>query len=191
MQLKPPKAVVVLSGGLDSTVALAHVLDEDYECQLLAFDYGQKHSEELSAAMRVAEYYRLSLSVFSLQGLGGFSGSSLLANGGQLPENRDVDIISNEISSTYVPGRNLIFLSIAASVAESIEAEVVVTGFNFNDSRGIPAPDGRVEFQKAVELAMLLGTKCGVEGNPVEIYSPLLAMSKREVIEYGASLSAS
>lgn len=191
------RAVVTLSGGMDSATALAEALDADYECFPVAFDYGQRQLEELRCAKKlVARYQQRGAAVNDLRvvTLGGMELGSALTGAKPLPVGRTTnEVLDESIGVTYVPCRNSIFLSIAAALAEALEADGVWTGFNCNDARGFPVPDGRLEFVRAMELAIMLGSKRGaLEGNPIEIVSPLLELDKagviRRAIELGVPL---
>ncbi len=179
------KAVVLLSGGLDSTTALAWALSHGYQAFALILDYGQKHSRELKSAVRIAKYYKVSYQRvrFSLP----WGGSALLGKKSKLPLSRSLkEINAGGIPSTYVPARNTLFLSFALSYSEVLEANAIVIGANAVDYSGYP--DCRAPYLKAVQQVARLGTKRGDEGNKIEILAPLIKMSKAEIIRLGTKL---
>jgi len=183
MTIRTGKAVVLLSGGLDSSTALAWaVRKQGWECHSLAFDYGQRHHIELEASARVAA----SLGVadhrvlhVNLSDIGGSALTSEIA----VPKDQET---THGIPVTYVPARNLIFLSIATALAERIQASRIVIGANIIDYSGYP--DCRPEFFDAFCKAAQLGTKAGVEGQSFSIETPLIQMKKSEIITLGLSL---
>ncbi|MDD5746129.1 MAG: 7-cyano-7-deazaguanine synthase QueC [Candidatus Omnitrophica bacterium] len=170
-----PKAVVLLSGGLDSTTTLYEAKRQGYDTVCLTFDYGQRHKKEIRRAEKIA---RLSGSVWQLVRFGlPWKGSSLLDRSMRVPKNRS---LKHGIPSTYVPGRNIIFLSIAASFAECIGARAIFIGANEIDFSGYP--DCRQEFLRAFEQALRKGTKQGVEGSGITIHAPLLKKNKARIV---------
>jgi len=178
-------AVVLLSGGIDSAVSAAIAKKAGYELFGLTFDYGQRHSFEIKAAKKVASHLKFEKHlIFSLP-LKQFQSSSLLGKG-EVPKARTEKEIAEGIPSTYVPARNLIFLSVAVSFAESISAQSVVYGAHTVDYSGYP--DCRPEFIEAFEHAANLGTKTGVEHRLIRIWAPLIRMGKAEIIKTGAEL---
>jgi len=178
------KVIVLLSGGLDSTVTLAHSLDEGNETVALSFGYGQKHSRELNSAKAVAEYYNIKQIVADMD-MSSFR-SSLIGNSNDAEKDRKN--IGNDIPDTYVPARNIIMLSIAAGLCESIGAGAIYIGANTVDYSGYP--DCRKEFFDAFEEMLSKGTKAGVEGRPIKIVAPILNLSKKEIIVSGKKLGA-
>jgi len=177
------KAVVLLSGGLDSTTALAWAIREKgWHCTTLAFDYGQRHRVELEASAKIAALYDVldhRVIAVDLPVIGGSALTSSLDVPKDLPE-------SSQIPVTYVPARNLIFLSLAAGLAETIGAEKIVIGANVVDYSGYP--DCRSEFLSAFESVAMLGTKAGSEGRSLEVVAPLIALDKSEIIALGLKL---
>lgn len=180
------RAVVLASGGLDSTVAAAVARRDGYELHFLTIDYRQRHAVEIERAGHVAAAlgaaHHLVLEV-NLRALGG----SALTGDFAVPKNRDVEERGRYIPATYVPGRNLIFLSLAAAHAEVLGAPVIYFGANVVDYSGYP--DCRPEFIHAFEAAVQAGTKAGVEGKRIEVRAPLLALTKAEIIQLGVRMS--
>ena len=175
------KAVILVSGGLDSSTVLAMAIQQRYQCYTLSFDYGQRHRSELDAAVRVSE----SMSVvehkvikLDLQAIGG---SALTDIGIAVPEQE-----TTGIPVTYVPARNTIFLSIALGWAEVIEANKIFVGVNAVDYSGYP--DCRPEYIASFEAMANLATRAGVEGNRLSIEAPLIDMSKSQIIQAGLRL---
>ncbi len=175
------RAVVLLSGGLDSATTLAWARAEGYDCHALSVHYGQRHSAELAAAARVAT--ALGAREHRVMGidLAGIGGSSLTDLSMPVPETP-----GDGIPSTYVPARNTLLLSLALGWAEVLEAEAVVVGVNAVDYSGYP--DCRPEFIAAFQEVARVGTRAGVEGRGVRLLAPLAAMSKRAIIETGLRL---
>ena len=174
-------SVVLLSGGLDSTTTLAMALREG-DAVALTFDYGQRHSREVERARRIAEHYGIQQIVFPLY-LQGFS-SALIKRGDEIPDGVEV---RDEIPATYVPARNILFLSIALGVAESIGADSIHIGVNAVDYSGYP--DCRPEFIEAFQRMADVGTKTGVEGRAPRIRTPILNMSKGEIVSAGTEMN--
>jgi len=181
-----PRAVVLLSGGLDSATCLAVARAEGYECHCLSFAYGQRHDVELEAARRVAQalgaadhkVIRLDLRAF---------GGSALTDDIEVPRPTDeAEIGRGGIPVTYVPARNTIFLSFGLAWAEVLGAFDLFIGANALDYSGYP--DCRPEFLEAFERVANLGTKAGVEGHRFRIHAPLLRLTKAEIIRKGAAL---
>ena len=175
------KAVVLLSGGLDSTTLLAIAAAEGYACYTLSFDYGQRHRTELLAAQRLsAQMGAVSHKVIRLD-LGTVGGSALTDLQIDVPE-----APSSGIPVTYVPARNTVFLSLALGWAEVLEAHDIFIGVNAVDYSGYP--DCRPAFIEAFQRMANLATRAGVEGQVMHIRSPLIALSKAEIIARGVSL---
>jgi len=179
-------AVLLLSGGIDSTTAGAIAKREGFQLHALSFRYGQRHEHELEAAKRVADFLaaRAHLVIdFDLRAIGG----SALTDHIDVPKGRDPAEITHGIPVTYVPARNTIFLSFALALAERIEAEDIFFGANQLDYSGYP--DCREEYIQAYERMANLATKAGVEGRSrVKIHAPLLHMTKSEIITKGMEL---
>ena len=187
---KIDKAVVLLSGGLDSATVLAMVRDEGYEAHALSFRYGQRHAVELEAADRVAKAYgAFEHRVIDID-LAAFGGSAL-TDDIPVPKGRDIATMEAEIPVTYVPARNTVFLSFALAYAEVLEAKDIFIGINALDYSGYP--DCRPEFIAAFQTMANLATKAGVEGleagaAPITIHTPLLDLTKGEIISRGAAM---
>ncbi len=182
MKISKPKAVILLSGGLDSAVALYLAKQRGFDCRSLVFNYGQRHSKEIECAKKIAlkagcDYKLLNISL-------PWKGSLLLEGRKKLPvaSNR----FAKNIPSTYVPGRNIIFLSFALSYAEAIGAQSIFIGAHNQDYSGYP--DCRPEFFKAFSVMALKGTKAGTENKRIIIEAPLLNKGKAEIIKIGAKL---
>jgi 7-cyano-7-deazaguanine synthase len=185
-QTEPKKAVVLLSGGLDSTTVTAIAKAEGYEVYALSFSYGQRHSSELKAASHVAESLGVAQHRIATIDLRAFGGSAL-TDGIEVPKGRAVSEMSNGIPITYVPARNTIFLSFALAWAEVIGCSDLFIGVNALDYSGYP--DCRPEFIEAFESMAKLATKAGVEGRQeVKIHTPLISLSKAEIIRRGMEL---
>lgn len=181
-----PAAVVLLSGGLDSATALAMTMDKGLSCHCLSVDYGQRHRVELDAARAVAaaagvqdhRVVALDLTIF---------GGSALTDAAPVPKPANLDGVGERVPVTYVPARNTIFLSLALAFAEVVQATDIVIGANAVDYSGYP--DCRGEFLQAFEQLAALATRAAVEdGNAVHIRSPLLKLTKAEIIRAGMRL---
>ena len=179
------KAVILLSGGLDSTTVLAIAQAQGYEPYALSFRYGQRHSVELVSAQRVAQAMQVKEHVIADINLRAFGGSALTADIDVL-KGRDTDTMETDIPITYVPARNTIFLSFALGWAEVLQAQHIFLGVNALDYSGYP--DCRPEFITAFETMANLATKSGVEGHKLHIHSPLIQMSKADIIRQGLAL---
>jgi 7-cyano-7-deazaguanine synthase len=177
-------AVVLLSGGLDSTTAAAIARSEGCQLFALTIRYGQVHDRELEAARKVAIALGVSRHVELDVDLRAFGGSALTGHGA-IPKDRDLED-ARTIPSTYVPARNTVFLSLALSWAEVIGATSIVIGVNALDYSGYP--DCRPEYLEAFERLASLATRAGVEGTTLRIHAPLLRMSKAEIIRAGVAL---
>ncbi len=178
------KAVVILSGGLDSSTCLGVAVDALYDVHALTFDYGQRHRIEIEAAKKVAEHYRVKEhKIARLPFLKDIGKSALTEDIYDVPTS---GVQEGEIPITYVPGRNLIFLSIATAYAETVQASAIYIGVNALDYSGYP--DCRPEFIEAFQQVAKLGTKVGVEGLPVTVETPLLHLSKADIVRLGTRL---
>ncbi|MDX8398350.1 MAG: 7-cyano-7-deazaguanine synthase QueC [Mariprofundaceae bacterium] len=175
--------MVLLSGGLDSATALAWALKEQHwQCITLSFDYGQRHSVELEASRQVA-------SAFGIEDHREIAVDLSVIGGSALTSNIDVpkdEAHHQEIPVTYVPARNLIFLSLAAGLAETVGANKIVIGANIVDYSGYP--DCRPEFLNSFASIAKLGTKVGAEGGDLEVVAPLIELDKSEIIAMGLKL---
>jgi 7-cyano-7-deazaguanine synthase len=176
-------AVVLLSGGLDSYTAAAIARAEGFRLHALTVRYGQRHVHELDAARRVARWLGVERHVEIDVNLSAFGGSSLTGSG-EVPKDRPID--PAEIPSTYVPARNTVFLALALGWAESLGAHDIVIGVNALDYSGYP--DCRPEFIEAFERLAALATAAGVHGERFRIHTPLVAMSKADIIRQGLAL---
>ena len=180
-QSDKPKAVVLVSGGLDSATVLAMAQADGFECHTLAFDYGQRHRAELLAAQRVsAAMCAIEHKVVTLD-LRSIGGSALTDSAIAVPEER-----SEGIPVTYVPARNTVFLSIALGWAEVLGARDIFIGVNAVDYSGYP--DCRPEYIEAFQRLANLATRAGVEGRPFSIRVPLIQLSKGDIIRRGVTL---
>ena len=180
------KAVVLLSGGLDSTTVLAIARDQSFEPYALSFRYGQRHEIELAAAKRIAEVAGVARHVVCDIDLRVFGGSALTANV-DVPKHDTADEISaDEIPITYVPARNTVFLSFALAYAEVIGSTDIFIGVNALDYSGYP--DCRPEYIAAFSQMANLATRAGVEGNDLKIHTPLIDLTKGQTVEIGERL---
>ncbi len=184
IKIKPKnqkKAIVLLSGGLDSTVSLYYALSKGYDAHCLTFDYGQRHKKEIKLAQKIAEKAKCNWQLVKI--ILPWKGSSLLDKKQKIPKKRKID---KEIPSTYVPARNIIFLSFAASYAESIKAQSVFIGANEIDYSGYP--DCRQEFLDAFAVALKKGTKAGTKGMKIVITAPLVKKNKKQIVQLAIKL---
>jgi len=179
------RAVVLLSGGLDSTTCLAWARAQGFACHTLAVDYGQRHRVELEAARAIAarsnnvEHREIAV---DLRVLGGSALTAAIA----VPKHRALDAMADQIPVTYVPARNTILLALALAYAETLGARDIVAGMNALDYSGYP--DCRPEFVAAFERVAALGTRAGAEGTRFRIHTPLMALDKAGIIRLGQSL---
>ncbi len=178
-------AVVLLSGGLDSTTALAQAIADGCKVTAISFRYGQRHTKELVSAENVCRFYNVDHVVIDLN-LSSFR-SALTRADLDVPLDREGDLDA-KIPITYVPARNIIFLSIAAGLCESIDADRIYIGANAVDYSGYP--DCRPEFFEAYEKMIEKGTKAGVEGHPIKVMTPILHDSKADIVRRGKELGA-
>ena len=184
------RAIILLSGGLDSATTLFLAKNKGLDCYCLAFDYGQRHNREIESAKKIARAAKCPLQVVKIRLP--WKGSSLLdkkiklkAHSPTCPE-RKRGKHKAQIPATYVPARNIIFLSFALSYAEAIGAEKVFIGANAIDYSGYP--DCRPGFYKSFSIAAKKGTKSGVEGKPIKIETPLINKTKAQIVRLGKSL---
>ncbi len=193
------KAVIILSGGLDSTTCMGIAAEAGYSLYPLTFDYGQRHRIELLNAQKVADHYCVGdkLKLITLPFLRDFGGSALTDDqiavphmdapqGNGYTEGKMMLDVNEDIPVTYVPGRNLLFLSIATSYAEAIGAEAIYIGVNALDYSGYP--DCRPDFIDKVNEVITLATKVGVQGGSIRIQTPLIHMTKADIIREGLRL---
>jgi 7-cyano-7-deazaguanine synthase len=183
--MSQPRAVVLLSGGMDSATTAAIALQQGFDVHALSFRYGQRHKAELDAARRVAERLKLSSHLvldIDLRAIGG----SALTDKLEVPKDTPLEHIGRQIPPTYVPARNTIFLSFALALAEVIGASNIFIGANAMDFSGYP--DCRPEYFRAFQAMANLATRAGVEGDRITIHTPLIQLSKREIIQRGLAL---
>jgi len=176
------KAIIIFSGGLDSTTCLYFAKQQGFDCYAITFDYGQKAQSEILASKRICKVAKvIEHKIFNID-IAQFKGSALTDSNINIPKNE----LSKDIPITYVPARNTIFLSIALGWAETLDAFDIFIGVNQLDYSGYP--DCRDEYIKAFEKLSNLATKKGVESNTFKIHTPLLRMNKSEIIKLGMSL---
>ena len=168
------KAIILLSGGLDSATTLYYAINNGYQCFALTFDYGQRHRKEINAAKYIAKKAKVSQTILEIKLP--WKGSALLDKKIKVPQKRAKELLSSEIPITYVPARNTIFLSFALSYAEAMSADSIFIGANAIDYSGYP--DCRPDFIHAMEKAGRLGTKHG----KIRILAPLIKLSKTKII---------
>lgn len=180
------KAVILLSGGLDSSTVLYQAKADGYECYAISFDYQQRHRKELEAARAIASSADVQEHQVVNFDLRQWGGSALTDNALDLPEHRSLAEMSENIPLTYVPARNTIFLSFGLSYAEALNAERVYLGVNALDYSGYP--DCRPDYIQAMQQVFKLGTKQGREGQSIQIVAPLIDLKKTEIIELGNQL---
>jgi 7-cyano-7-deazaguanine synthase len=179
------KAIILFSGGIDSTVILADALSKGRDCLALSFDYGQRHRVELEQAKKIAKIYGVPHRIIHIDPQT-FDQSSLV-NEADVPINRTAeDIESGGIPSTYVPARNTLFLSYALGQAEIFEAQEIYIGCNKDDR--LPYPDCRPAFIEAFQALIATATKQSVTAKPPKLVAPLLDMTKKDIVEKGRTL---
>jgi 7-cyano-7-deazaguanine synthase len=179
---KQKKAVILLSGGLDSTTTLAIAKSQGFECYALSFDYGQKQKSELISAAEIAKHFSVVEHRIMNISLSDFGGSALTDENIEVPDFKE----SDEIPITYVPARNTIFLSFAMAWAEVLDCQSIFIGVNALDYSGYP--DCRQAYINAFETMANLATKQGVEGKKLSIITPLIDLNKADIIKTGLSL---
>ncbi len=175
------KAVILVSGGLDSTTVVAMAKSQGYDCYTLSFDYGQRHRSELVAAQKISELMTVHAHKVVKLDLGSIGGSALTDSSIEVPETE-----TTGIPVTYVPARNTVFLSIALGWAEVLGANDIFLGVNAVDYSGYP--DCRPEYIKAFETMANLATKAAVEGQKLTVHAPLIDLSKGQIVEAGMAL---
>mgnify|MGYP001044441687 CR=1 FL=1 len=175
------RAVVLLSGGLDSATALAIAKEQGYSCHVLSFDYGQRSVTELNAARAIAEQVGVAEHRVLRLHLEDFGGSALTDTSIDVPEGEE-----EGVPVTYVPARNTVFLSLALGWAEVLDADAIFIGVNAVDYSGYP--DCRPEFIEAFERMANLATRRGINGDPVRIQTPLMHLTKADIIRRGVAL---
>ena len=180
MSKKSNKALVLLSGGLDSSVVLSVCQDKGYDIYAISFDYGQRHKVELEYAKFQATFFNcISHEVFKME----FYGGSALTDEIKVPKNRDSHSMSKDIPVTYVPSRNIVFLSFASGYAECHDIDNIFLGVNAIDYSGYP--DCRKNFIDNFEKLINKSTKKGLEGSKFKINTPLINLSKKDIIKLG------
>jgi 7-cyano-7-deazaguanine synthase len=181
------KAIILFSGGIDSTVMLALAKSRKLDCVALSFDYGQRHRIELKHAAKIAKHYSVPQLIINLDPKA--FGNAAMVNEDEVPHNRSGDeIASSGIPNTYVPARNTLFLSFALAQAELLKAKEIHFGANALDC--VPYPDCRPEFIKAYQELINTATQQSVEGNPPQIVAPLIEWNKKKIIQKGLELKA-
>jgi 7-cyano-7-deazaguanine synthase len=183
---QPPPAVVLLSGGLDSSTLLAIAKESGFGVHAISFRYGQRHTFELQLATEQATIQGALSHVIVDIDLAQFGGSALTVPSIAVPKHDDADQIGSHIPITYVPARNTVFLSLALAYAETILSRDIFIGVNALDYSGYP--DCRPEFIDAFEVMANLATKAGVQGNRIQIHTPLISLSKAQIIARGIEL---
>ena len=181
-----PRAVVLLSGGMDSATALATAKSDGFDVIALTVDYGQRHRREIEAAKRVAKHFGVRDHRIVSLDLTPIGGSALTDKTIRIPAQRRLEEIGRGIPVTYVPARNTILLSYALGLAEATGAKAIYIAANSQDYSGYP--DCRPEFYQAFQEIARLGTKRGVEGDVIEIRTPLIAMAKADIVRKGQEL---
>ena len=184
--ISPKKAVVLLSGGLDSTTCLAICKEAGFAPYAISFRYGQRHAIELDRARQIAIDAQVAKHVIVNLDLGGFGGSALTDLNLNVPKHDSADQLGNDIPLTYVPARNTVFLSYALAWAEVLGAQDIYIGVNALDYSGYP--DCRPEYIRAFETMANLATKSGVQGNRLIIHAPLITWTKSQIIRKGIEL---
>jgi 7-cyano-7-deazaguanine synthase len=179
------KAVILVSGGLDSATVLALALADGYICTALSVNYGQRHLVELECARKLVAHMGVTDHREVVIDIGGFGGSALTDTTIDVPTQADLKQ-QQDIPITYVPARNTIFLSVALGLAEVLGAQDIFIGANAVDYSGYP--DCRPEFINAFEELANLATRCGVEGNTIQIQAPLIDLTKADIIRLGVQL---
>jgi 7-cyano-7-deazaguanine synthase len=180
------KAVILLSGGLDSSTVLYQAKADGCQCYAISFDYQQRHRKELNSALMLANTVGVIEHQVVNFDLRQWGGSALTDDKINLPQERSLAEMADHIPTTYVPARNTIFLSFALGYAEAIAAERVYIGVNALDYSGYP--DCRPDYMQAIQEVFRLGTKQGRSGEPIKIITPLIDLKKTEIIQLGNQL---
>ena len=187
-----PKSIALLSGGLDSCVALACALEDSEVIQCLSISYGQKHSRELESAAQIANHYKLEWEMVNLESLGVIlalhHACALVDPTEDLPKGRRMSEMTARVPRSYVPGRNTIMLSLAQSVAEALDVDEIYCGFNAVDFSGYP--DCRPIFVEAWNHLACYSTKRGYENHPIILRAPIVNLGKASVVRRGLDLNA-
>jgi len=181
------KAICLISGGLDSSVAAYIAKNKAYDIYALSFNYGQRHEKEVKCAKKIADSLNAKKHIIFEIDLAKFGGSSLVDKKKQIRQVKDIEEIGKKIPSTYVPARNTIFLSIALAYAEIENAQAIYIGATSTDYSGYP--DCRPEYFKAYQKLSNIATKKTIEGGTIKIKTPLLDLSKAEIIKEGIKLN--
>src|SRR2546426_3479727 len=184
--MSPTRAIVLLSGGLDSSTALAIALSKGREIAALTAEYGQRHRKEISAAKEVAKHFGVGDHRIMKIDSSTFGRSALTDDAIDVPEGRTPEEMARGIPATYVPARNTVLLAHALAFAEAADADEIYIGANSLDYSGYP--DCRPEFYEAFREVARLGTKRGVEGRPIHLHTPLIRMTKGDIVRTGAKL---
>ncbi|MFW5770402.1 MAG: 7-cyano-7-deazaguanine synthase QueC [Spirochaetota bacterium] len=180
------RGIILLSGGLDSATTAAYAIEKGYSLHAITFSYGQRHDVEISFAKRIVDYLDIKLHHTIQLPLELFDKTALKKDSNlQVPQGNDISV-QDEIPITYVPARNIVFLSLALAYAESHDAEVIFIGANAVDYSGYP--DCRPQFISSFQNMIDNGTKTGVEGNSIIVEAPLISMKKSEIIKLGYKL---
>ncbi len=177
------KAIILLSGGIDSTATLVSAINEGYECYAISFDYNQKHKIELEYAKKIAKKYNVKEHKIIKLNLDILAKSSLLSGSNEVPKYKNINELPNNIPVTYVPARNTLFLAYALSWAESINANNIFIGANKDDFQGYP--DCRPDFYKKFEELANIGTSFVEKTEKIEIITPFINSTKEEIILFG------
>ena len=183
--MKSKQAVILFSGGLDSTTVLAIARSQGFLCNCLSFQYGQKQHVELDKARQIASQMGVNRHLILNVDLDTIGGSALTTSQ-EVPKDRQLEEMEGEIPATYVPGRNIIFLAHALAWAEVLAAQDIFLGINAVDYSGYP--DCRPAFLEAFACMANLGTKAGSTGHPFHFHAPLISLSKKEIILQGLAL---
>lgn len=176
------RAVVLLSGGLDSSTVLALALEQGYQVVALSFQYGQRHTIELERAAKIAQHFGVKHQIISIN-LGQWGGSSLTDSQQDIPTTATA---AGVIPSTYVPGRNTVFIAVALSLAEAVSAGTVALGINAVDYSGYP--DCRPEYLFAFQQLANVANKAALDGHPIQLWAPLVELSKVDIVQEAVRL---